>query len=185
MDTTNWTKQIDEVTQAFVNDFGNLPADIIFKKPAPDVWSIGENIAHIIRINETYYPILDALKDGTYTPAWTAKIGFIVRFFGVNILKSVNPDRKRKMKTFPLWEPQLSEEDPELFHKFRAHQEELKKRIQACSAFLDQGAVIHSPANKYLVYKLETAFDIIVTHEKRHYEQCAETLRQIGGNTSW
>ena len=29
-------------------------------------------------------------------------------------------------------------------------------------------------ANKNIVYKLETAFDIIVTHEERHFEQAKE-----------
>ena len=185
MDTTKWTKQIDEVTEAFENEFGKLPFDIIFSKPAADVWSVGENISHIIRINESYYPILDALQQGIYNPAWTSKIGFLVRFFGEQILKSVNPDRTRKMKTFPLWEPDVSEQDAEIFTRFRQHQEELKRRIQACSVFLDEGAIIHSPANKFLVYKLETAFDIIVTHEKRHYEQSAETLHKLKGNVSW
>jgi hypothetical protein len=183
MDTSRWTQQIDAITDAFFADFGSLPQDVIFRKPAPDAWSIGENIAHIIRINESYYPILDALMDGSYRPAWTSKFGFIVRFFGDTVLKSVNPDRSNQMKTFPLWEPQLSEPDIHLFEKFKAHQSELKSRIEGCSTLLDKGTIINSPANKYLVYKLETAFDIIVTHEKRHYEQCADTLRQISGHT--
>jgi hypothetical protein len=41
---------------------------------------------------------------------------------------------------------------------------------------LEKGTVISSPANKYIVYKLETAFDIIVAHEERHLEQAKEVL---------
>lgn len=41
MDTSRWTKQIDDITDAFFADFGSLSLDVIFRKPAPDVWSIG------------------------------------------------------------------------------------------------------------------------------------------------
>ena len=41
---------------------------------------------------------------------------------------------------------------------------------------LGKGVVISSPANKNIVYKLETALDIITTHEKRHFEQARRIL---------
>jgi hypothetical protein len=44
--------------------------------------------------------------------------------------------------------------------------------------------VISSPANKNIVYKLETAFDIIVSHEQRHLEQAKEILQLMKNNTS-
>lgn len=179
MNTSKWKQEIDQVTTEFEKKFINLPIEIIFKKPDNKTWCIAENMLHLIKINESYYPILDGLIDGTYKPAWPAKIGFLVRFFGKSILRSVQPDRSRKMKTFTLWEPVMTINDPDIFKKFRAHQETLKNRIDASAPFLDEGAVIHSPANKYLVYTLETAFDIIVTHEKRHFEQCAETYEII------
>ena len=47
----------------------------------------------------------------------------------------------------------------------------LIKEIKSVEALLENGVVIHSPASKMIVYKLETAFDIIVTHEKRHLQQ--------------
>ncbi|MEO0468227.1 MAG: hypothetical protein AAF206_01305 [Bacteroidota bacterium] len=36
------------------------------------------------------------------------------------------------------------------------------------------GKIIHSPANANIVYKLDRAFDIIVVHEERHFEQAKE-----------
>lgn len=179
MDTCRWTRAIDEVTTEFEKQFINLPLELIFKKPDADTWCIAENMLHLIKINETYFPIFDGLADGSYRPTWPSKVSFLVNFFGKSILRSVHPDRLKKMKTFPLWEPVMTEHDPDIFKKFRAHQELLKKHITGLSSHLDQGVVIHSPANKYLVYSLETALDIIVTHEKRHFEQSAETLERV------
>jgi hypothetical protein len=45
--------------------------------------------------------------------------------------------------------------------------------------YLNGKTVIASPASKMIVYTLDTAFDIIVTHERRHLEQAREVLRQL------
>jgi hypothetical protein len=44
---------------------------------------------------------------------------------------------------------------------------------------VENGTIISSPANKNIEYKLETAFDIIVAHEKRHLEQAREVLKNF------
>jgi hypothetical protein len=47
---------------------------------------------------------------------------------------------------------------------------------------VEQSIVISSSANKYIVYKLETAFDVIVSHE--HLEQTQEIIQILKNNTS-
>ncbi len=41
-----------------------------------------------------------------------------------------------------------------------------------------------SPANKNIIYTLETAFDIIVTHEQRHLAQAKEVLEMLKNKNS-
>lgn len=62
---------------------------------------------------------------------------------------------------------------------FQIHQNELIHRIEYAQGLIEKGVVISSPANRNIVYKLETAFDIIVSHEKRHIEQSKELLNLI------
>jgi hypothetical protein len=95
------------------------------------------------------------------------------------ILGSVQPDRKRKMKTLAIWEPRAGNSDAGVLHRFEEHQSALKNMMTTCSDLLDQGTVISSPGNRNIVYKLETAFDIIVTHERRHLEQALEVLHSV------
>jgi hypothetical protein len=102
-----------------------------------------------------------------------------VRFFGKVIPDSVQPDRRKKMKTFPIWQPSQSEIAADILQQFENHQEQLKNLIESSSDLLDQRAIISSPANKNIVYTLETAFDIIVTHERRHFEQAKEVLATL------
>lgn len=177
MDTRHWITRIDRLTEDFKNDFGSLTAEQLNWKQHTGSWSIAQNVHHLIVINETYYPIVSQLRANTHTVPWIGKIGFMRRFFARVILNSVQPDRKRKMKTFPLWEPSASTIGADILHKFEAHQESLKKLIHDSSDLLDRGVILSSPANKNIVYTLADAFEIIVTHEARHLEQAREVYR--------
>ena len=169
-----WAEQIDKITGNLINSFSVLSEEDLNWKPAPKIWSIAENIDHIITVNESYFPIFSDLKKGTYNLPFIARFGFVVRFFGNMILKSVQPETKRKTKTFGIWEPSENSYKKAILGRFEEHQTRLKNEIGQLQERIDQNAVIYSPANKNIVYKLETAFDILIAHEKRHYKQANE-----------
>ncbi|MDX1667237.1 MAG: DinB family protein, partial [Saprospiraceae bacterium] len=98
-------------------------------------------------------------------------------FFGNFLLKSVQPERRKKIKTFSIWEPAQSRISVGILQRFIQHQEELKVKIDASETLIKEEAVISSPANRNIVYKLDTAFDIIVSHEQRHLAQAKEILK--------
>ena len=173
----NWSKQIEENTQNFVDTFGGLSMEQLNWKPNANTWSIAQNIEHLIVINKTYFPIIESIRNGKYKKPFIAKFGFIVAFFGKTILQAVQPDRKKKMKTFSIWEPSKSAIPEGILDRFKAHQSELQQIIENSRDLIEKGTIISSPANKNLVYKLETAFDIIVTHEQRHFQQSKETYQ--------
>ena len=173
----NWSKQIEENTQNFVDTFGGLSMEQLNWKPNANTWSIAQNIEHLIVINKTYFPIIESIRNGKYKKPFIAKFGFIVAFFGKTILQAVQPDRKKKMKTFSIWEPSKSAIPKGILDRFKAHQSELQQIIENSRDLIEKGTIISSPANKNLVYKLETAFDIIVTHEQRHFQQSKETYQ--------
>jgi len=176
MNTDKWTIKIDEITKDFQETFGMLTIDQLNRKPNEQTWSIAQNIDHLIVINESYKPVIASIRQGTYQLPFIARIRFMVNFLGKMVLGAVTPDRRKKMKTFPIWEPTKGQLKLDILDRFVKHQIELKAMIIGCKDLLENGAVISSPANKNIVYKLETAFDIIVTHETRHLEQAKEIL---------
>lgn len=180
----NWIKEIDEITDKFVQDFKDLNVDELNWKPNSETWSIAQNIDHIIVLNKTYFPTLDNLLKGKNELPFISKFGFISSIMGKVLLKAVSPDNKSKTKTFPIWEPEKSEIFENIIKEFQKHQTELKEYIQNSSNYIKNKALISSPANKNIVYKLETAFDIIITHEKRHFKQAKELHNLRIKNTS-
>ncbi|GJM35663.1 MAG: hypothetical protein DHS20C18_46640 [Saprospiraceae bacterium] len=179
MDTQKWTTQIDRNTEAFLREFGQLTPAQLNSKPNAQTWSIAQNVDHIMTINATYFEVIKQIRAKQYSTPWIGNFSMFTNFLGKFILKSVQPDRKNKIKTFPVWEPASSELDEDILEQFKQHQEELKKMIERSSDLLDKGVIISSPANRMIVYKLEAAFDIIVAHEQRHFEQAKEVSANL------
>ena len=180
----NWTTTLNNITKLTLTEFGSLTSEQLNWKPNSNTWSIAQNLDHLIVVNETYYPVLASLKAGTYKTPFIAKIGFMVSFLGKTVLKAVQPDRKNKIKTFPIWEPTTSNVISDILNRFQIHQNDLIQKIEDAKGLAENGVVISSPANRNIVYKLKTAFDIIVSHEQRHFEQAKETLQLLKNNTN-
>ncbi|MFD2832544.1 DinB family protein [Gramella sp. AN32] len=180
----NWIKEIDDITEKFIQKFKDLNKDELNWKLNSETWSIAQNINHLIVLNRTYFSIFDNLKRGKNELPFISKIGFISSFMGKAILKAVSPENKSKTKTFPIWEPEKSEISDNILAEFQVHQNKLKEYIENSNNYLKNKTLISSPANKNIVYKLETAFDIIVTHEKRHLEQAIKVKDLITKSTS-
>jgi hypothetical protein len=174
MNTQAWLTKIDELTQSVQQTFGHLTEPELNWKPNATTWSVAQNIHHLITINETYYPVVASVRAGSQKLPWIARVKFMVRFFGNFILDSVEPTRKRKMKTFPLWEPSQSTISGDIVDQFVRHQNELKNLVQSSQDLISQNVIISSPANRNIVYTLARAFDIIITHEWRHFNQAVE-----------
>ncbi len=167
----NWEKEIDHITQQFLDEFKELDSNGLNWKPNSQTWSIGQIIDHIIVINGTYFPVIDAVRKGNYKLPFVAKFGFVVNLLGRVVLKGVQPGQQKKTRTFSIWEPTSSTVTNDIIDEFVQHQSALKKVIRTSKDLVKRGTIISSPANKNIVYKLETAFDIIVAHEARHLQQ--------------
>ncbi|HYG40177.1 MAG TPA: DinB family protein [Cytophagales bacterium] len=131
---------------------------------------------HIILVNRSYFPKIDDLKQGKNKLPFLAKFGFIVTFFGNSIKGYAQPDRKKRTKTFRIWDADKSNFSKNILDDFQRHQAELKRYIEDSGNLIKGKAIISSPANKYFVYTLAAAFDIIVVHEERHYNQAMGLL---------
>jgi hypothetical protein len=176
MQHLQWLEDINRNTNLVKELFLHLNNDQLNAKLNQNAWSIAQILEHLIVINESYYPIIKELQNQTYKAPIHTKIPFLVSFFGKFVFNSVEPNRRKKMKTFPIWEPSQGTVAPGIVERFIQHQEDLKNTIINAEVFTGNNVVIHSPASKVIVYKLSTAFDIIVTHESRHINQAKELL---------
>lgn len=172
----NWTGELEELSKKFKKDFAGLSREELNWTPNPGAWSIAQILEHLTRVNHSYFSVFEKLQSGKYKLPFIAKIGFLVSFFGNAIKRSVQPTNPKKMKTFGLWQPQLTDSSEACLAEFLKSQEKLKVYIKASEELIIRKQVISSPANRNIVYRLETAFDIIVLHQERHYQQALGLL---------
>ncbi len=176
----DWYTRMDAVTSSF-RDLGRHDFNTKLNEVT---WSIAQVLDHLVRINRSYYATFDAVKDGLNTVHIHGKFGFLNRAVGKMILKSVEPGRRRKIKTQPIWEPQKSDIPNDILDTFQDEQDEMKLWMKHLSLIEDVHQPIASPANKAIIYPLSTAFEIIVTHEERHLEQAKEIAASLASHNS-
>ncbi|PSL07392.1 DinB family protein [Cecembia rubra] len=174
-----WIIELDKLSEEIREVFGGLDNKILFTKPDSKSWSIAENLDHLIKVNSSYFPIFRQLIDQTFVGAFIGKFKFFTKLFGNMIYTSVSDGGKKKIRTFPLWEPRINEGENDIIEKFLDHQEELKNWIKELEPYIEKETIIHSPANKLIVYSLPQAMDIVIAHEKRHLNQALAVLEKI------
>lgn len=171
-----WVSGVRENSRLFEERFKGLDKDRLNWKPNPDKWSVGQNIDHLIQISRSFYPHIEKVNRGEYKKPFMGRFKFLVNFFERVILNAIEPDNPRKTKTFPVWEPDLSNVEENILDQFLEEQEALVSMFESSKNQLGKGIVIYSPASKKLVYSLEGAFDILVKHQLRHLRQAEKVL---------
>lgn len=178
----DWFTRIDHVTSELKLRFEDLSVEEWNRKPNADSWSVAENVQHLILVNESYFPLFEKIQKGTLHLPFIARFNLIVNFMGKMILKSVDASRLKRIKTLQVWEPAQGNIQGDILKQFEKQQNVLKNWIQLLAPIIKSGALITSPANHNLVYTLEKAVEIIVTHEQRHLNQAIEAFDIIFEN---
>lgn len=172
-----WVNQLDQLTEAVISNFGLLRHEDLHFKPDANSWSIAENLAHLIVVNRTYFPVIEQIRNNTYKVPFIGKIPFLPKLFGSVLIEYVKPEKEEaKVKTFPIWEPTNFKEEGSILELFEKHQQALRNLRIDNEDLIQRKQIIASPANNNIVYSLDDAFDVILLHEQRHFIQSKAVL---------
>ena len=178
-----WVNQLDQLTEAVISNFGLLRHEDLYFKPDANRWSIAENLAHLIVVNKTYFPVIEQIRNNTYKVPFIGKIPFLPKLFGSVLIEYVKPEKEEaKVKTFPIWEPANFKEEGSILELFEKHQQALRNLRIENEDLIQRKQIIASPANNNIVYSLEDAFDVILLHEQRHFIQSKAVLALLDKN---
>ena len=174
-----WHSEIDTNTSLFEEKFKDLTIEKLNWKPNSKNWSIGQVIEHLKISNEGYFGIPKLLKSRDFKPSFLSKIGFMPKMFGNFILKAVDPNNHRKVKTMKVFEPAESNVGENILNEFKDSQLELHKFIDENIESIKIRTVIPSPVNKHIVYYFDDVIDILINHQKRHFNQASNVSEMI------
>ncbi|MBI0400529.1 MAG: DinB family protein [Cytophagales bacterium] len=172
-----WQMELTEITWQYEKILEDFDLTTLNVKPSPEQWSPMEIVHHLILVNTSYFPIFDQIILQRYKSPLMGKLPFYGSKMGNIILASMN--KSSKIKTFNSWKPSDKLHNNDLKIKFFTQQDLLSNYLQKLEPFLGKNLMISSPANKWIVYPLDSAIDIILAHEKRHLSQIKNILKNI------
>ena len=177
--SSEYLPQVEKVSKRWNDLVINLTNEQLHQKPNPDTWSVAEIVEHLTLVTNSFQATFEAIHSNTLKVPFTGKIGFLVKTFGNLLLKSVHPKTTKKTKTFPVWEPKMNQKNDDVLQAFNASQQFLQTSIVKFEQAGKLQTVISSPANKYIVYTLERALQIIISHQNRHFLQAKSVISTI------
>lgn len=176
----SYQSQLATLSKDFTEAFGHLTPEQFNWKPNAKEWSIGQVIEHIILVNSSYFGIPAQIRAGTYQYPFLARFGFFPKMMGNMILKSVQPETKRKQPTVQMWAPAQSEVAQDMLQQFQTQQAKLIQSIGENQDLVENNTLVCSPANKFIVYTLGRGFEIMIAHERRHFNQAMRVREAMG-----
>ncbi|MCO6511187.1 MAG: DinB family protein [Aridibacter famidurans] len=176
----NLIARLCEVTSDVKSSFGGLTADQLNWKPLPDKWSVAQCIDHLITTNRAYFKRLEEVVGGDLRPNLWSRIPFWSGLVGYLIKRSVDPQNRKKMKTFPVFEPSQSDVPDSIIEDFADCQEKLMSYIRQTDHLDRKKIKIASPVSDKAPLTLASAFEILVIHERRHFDQAVEVTGTNG-----
>ena len=160
--------------------FGKLSSEQLNWKYAENIWSIGQIFDHLITTNDLYFDKIQKVADGTHKNNWFSIIPIFPAFTGIMMKKMLGPEAARKMKTFAMFEPSSSNISETIIEDFRQNQEKLISLMKATENLDLKKIKVPEPISPAVNITLIDAYEILIVHEKRHFNQANEVLKMDG-----
>jgi hypothetical protein len=173
-DLTTLLAEAASLTALFNDRFGRLTEKQLNWTPARSEWSVGNCIEHVTVVNQSYFPVMEALVDGTYRPTLWQRLPLLPRLVGPLLIRSLMPGAGMRISAPQPWQPPAAPVDLMALSRFTAVQYELIRLIERCRPLAVESLTIASPAAPFIVYRLLDAWRIIVVHLQHHFIQATQ-----------
>jgi hypothetical protein len=171
--------QLDAATREASAVIQGLSPAQLHQRAAPDSWSVAECIVHLNMTSKEYLPILDEALERARQAGATDTRSLKMDVMGRMLRWMLEPPVRFKTKTTNQFQPQDVEPLEEVLPAFVSLQGELKTRVEKANGLAIDKAKIASPFNDRIKYNLFSAFQILVTHERRHIWQADQVRKAI------
>ena len=168
------------VSDEVKDTFANLSSEQLNWKPNSESWSIAQCLEHLVITNSAYLVNIKKVAEGNHKNNIYSMIPVFGGFIGKFLKKAVNPDYKKKVKTFASFTPVQSNISETVIEDFQSNQDELVSLMESVKD-LDGGKIkIVTPISKLLNIRLNDACEVLVMHEQRHFNQAKRVMEMEG-----
>ena len=160
--------------------FGGLDERQLNWKVDAARWSVAQCFDHLLNANREMFQGIDIAMDRSRPRTVWQRMPVLPRLFGWVMITSQKPDATRKYTAPGQIAPATSAIDPGIVERFVAQQREAAARMRS----LDPGAaartIMVSPFVSFITYSVLDGCRLMVTHERRHFEQARRVTLDAG-----
>jgi hypothetical protein len=165
-----------EISGKVQKTFGKLSVKQMNWKPGESEWSIAQCLEHLIITNDLYFENIQRVADGTHQNNIFSRIPFVPKITGSIMKKVLAPEWGWKMKTLKMFKPSFSKVAEDILEKFGENQNRFISLMEAAKELETEKIRVAEPIGRAVNLRLSDAFEILVVHEKRHFEQAKRVL---------
>lgn len=167
-----------------IEEFHEIPEDLISLKPDPASWNASEILKHIIKFNELYIEQMDNAV-ASNDPVKAQKELFKPRLLFRPVIRFFEPPYKIKVKTIaPMYPNNSSDENPK--KPIDELAEMNRNLISQIETFREEKLDLDrikgtNPVIKWVPMSLSEFILLLEAHQRRHFWQLEQTLLKLSG----
>lgn len=167
-------EEIEAIKHRAADLVGRLSDEQLAWRPAPNVWSIADCLAHLNVTNELYAKQMRGSIEQARGAGLTGEGPFRHGWLGDLLVWTMEPPARLRLPAPKIFRPPASEPPRETVERFTRMQDELQELLRAADG-IDLGrAKVASPESARLKLSLGQAFRLITAHERRHLWQAGK-----------
>ena len=174
---TDWIAAIDLITGKFKRSFHDFTVGELNYKPNEKSWSVGQNIAHIILLNSSYFEHFIEIQNGIHALPALENMETLAQDSLRAIMPYTSSNNFKHTNTWDIWQPLNGLTKESVLHDFEESQLEFKKHIESFEGFPLTGTFIKYPGHADFIFKLDDCINFLIEHESRHWNQAAKIGR--------
>lgn len=172
--------ELDAIARDTRSVFGLLDEQQLNWRPDASRWSVAQCFDHLMNANREMLQAAAAALAGSRPPTLWQRLPVLPGVFGRMLIKSQMPDATRKF-TAPLKaHPASSAIDARIIERFIAQQYEAAARVRSLDERAAARIIMVSPFASFITYSVLDGWRVIVTHERRHFEQARRVTQETG-----
>lgn len=148
-------------------------------RPAETKWSIAENLLHLERTAQIFFPIIDRAIEDARRDGRLSNGPFRLGIMGTLFVKYSEPPPKIRLSAPKPLRVSLDGPAGEMLPRFLASQEEFNLRLENANGVNIARVRITSPFASFIRMSLFALFSVFPAHERRHVWQASNVRREL------
>lgn len=172
--------ELSAIARETQSAFGALDEQQLNWRRDATSWSVAQCFDHLLKINGEMFQAIDAAIAGSPPPTLWQRLPVLPRLFGLMVIKSQMPEATRKFTAPAKAVPASSAIDRRVVERFVAYQDEAAARVRSLDGRDPARIIMVSPFASFITYSVLDGCRLIVTHERRHFEQARRVTQEPG-----